>query len=83
MTTQQQGILEGWSGAPGGMWLDGLDGQEDELEDVAEGRLDPSTDTEGSGSTVIRPNSEGVALEEADELEDEVTHDLESLPPLH
>jgi hypothetical protein len=51
---------------PSGVWADGLDGQEDELEDVQKGRLDPPTDDEGPGS-VDEKNDRGRGLESEDE----------------
>lgn len=81
MTTYQQVFPDDLIGMRARLWLDGLGGQEDELEDVAEGKLDPPTNTEGPGSVVIRRNPEDIALEKADELDDVVTNDLESFPP--
>jgi hypothetical protein len=53
------------------LWLDGDDGQEDELDDVAKGKLQPSTPKgdEVPGDVVIRPNRD-VALIEEDEEDD-------------
>ena len=56
-----------------GVWADGLDGQEDELEDVAKGKLDPPTNTEGKGS-VLERNDKGRSTESADEDNAEVEH---------
>ena len=81
MTTQQQGFMDGLSGMRAGMWLDGLDGQEDELEDVQKGKLDPATDDEVPGDVVIRPNHEQVADEKADEDDEEIQEDLETRTP--
>ena len=46
--------------------LDGLDGQEDELEDIEEGKLDPPTDDEGRGS-ILERNRRDRTLETEDE----------------
>jgi len=63
------------------MLLDGLDGQEDELEDVHKGKLDPPTDDEGSGEVVIRPNRDAIAQEKADEDDEIIEDDLETRTP--
>jgi len=81
MTTQQQGFLDGLDGMRAGMWLDGLDGQEDELEDVHKGELDPPTDDEVPGDVVIRPNKAQIALEKADEDDEEIQEDLDTRTP--
>jgi len=39
-------------------WLDGTDGQEDELDDLRRGKLQPDTDDEDDGGEVIRPRHE-------------------------
>jgi hypothetical protein len=56
------------------VWCDGLDGQEDELEDVHDGILDPPTDDEGPGS-IMEPNDDAVALEKEDEDNDLIEED--------
>jgi len=81
MTTQQQGFLDELDGMRAGMWLDGLDGQEDELEDVHKGELDPPTDDEVPGDVVIRPNKAQIALEKADEDDEEIQEDLDTRTP--
>ena len=53
-------------GLRSGVWADGLGGQEDELEDVQKGKLDPPTDDEGQGS-IDDANRSGTALESEDE----------------
>ena len=78
---EQQVFLDGLSGMRAGMWLDGLDGQEDELDDAHKGELDPPTDDEGPGSVVIRPNQAAIAQEKADEDEEEIQEDLETRTP--
>ena len=52
------------------VYLDGLDGQEDELEDVQKGELDPPTDDEGAGS-IFEKNDFDRSLETDDEEEPE------------
>ncbi len=52
------------------IYLDGLDGQEDELEDVQKGDLDPPTNDEGSGS-IFEKNESDRSLESEDEDEPE------------
>ena len=47
-------------------WLDGTDEQEDELDDVAKGKLDAPTDDEGPGE-IFESNKGDVALETEDE----------------
>ena len=49
-----------------GSWADGTDEQEDELNDVAKGKLQPPTNTEGAGS-VFERNDQGRGLEREDE----------------
>jgi hypothetical protein len=60
----------GYAGLPssalGWIWADGLDGQEDELEDVEKGKLDPPTDDEGHGS-LDESNRGGIGIESDDE----------------
>jgi hypothetical protein len=56
----------GFEGADFIVWADGLDGQEDELEDVHKGILDPPTDDEGAGS-ILEKNDAGRTLESEDE----------------
>jgi len=66
---------------PSGMfWLDGEDGQEDELDDVAKGKLQPPTPAadEVPGDVVIRPNRDAALIEE-----DEHDLDLESEEPVN
>ena len=46
-------------------WTDGLDGQEDELDDVEHGQLEPATDDEAG--EFFEPNKGDVALEKLDE----------------
>ena len=46
--------------------LDGTDEQEDELDDVAKGKLDAPTDDEGPGE-IFESNKGDVALETEDE----------------
>jgi hypothetical protein len=77
----QQGGADGFSGLMARMWLDGFDGQEDELEDVHKGKLDPPTDDEVPGEVVIRPNHDAIAQEEADEDDEEIEEDLETRTP--
>jgi hypothetical protein len=81
MNTQQQASLDGWNGIRAGMWLDGLDGQEDEIEDVGKGKLDPKHDDEVPGDVVIRPNHEQVADEKADEDDEEIQENLDTRTP--
>ena len=50
----------------GRLWADGLDGQEDELDDVAKGKLDPPTDDERPGS-IDDKNDRGRRRETEDE----------------
>jgi hypothetical protein len=50
----------------GTLWLDGTDGQEDELDDVHKGILDAPTDDEGAGE-ICESNKGDVSLETADE----------------
>lgn len=47
-------------------WLDGEDGQEDELDDVVKGKLQPHTPAadEVPGDVVIRPNRDRALIEE-------------------
>jgi hypothetical protein len=52
--------------APVWIWADGLDGQEDELEDVQKGKLDPPTNDEGRGS-IDESNRSGTGIESEDE----------------
>lgn len=47
-------------------WLDGFDGQEDELDDVRRGKLEPSTDDEPEAE-VFEPNKGNLELEREDE----------------
>ena len=49
-----------------GSWADGTDEQEDELDDVAKGKLNPPTNTEGPGGVVER-NNRGRGLQSEDE----------------
>ena len=53
----------------GMLWLDGGDEQEDELDDVAKGKLQPSTpkDDEVPGDVVIRPDRDEALIEEDEE----------------
>ena len=48
------------------LWMDGFDGQEDELEDVAKGKLKSPTDDKGAGE-IFESNKGDVALQKADE----------------
>jgi hypothetical protein len=48
------------------LYADGFNGQEDELEDVHKGKLDPPTDDEGPGS-LDEANDTGRTLESEDE----------------
>ena len=79
MNTSQHGFFDGFAGMAARMWLDGFDGQEDELEDVQKGKLDPPTDDEGPGS-VDEANDSAVALEKADE-DDELIEGDEAAKP--
>ena len=81
MTTYQQEFPDSFSGIKAGIWLDGLDGQEQELEDVGQGKLDPSTEDEVPGDVVIRPSQEAISLEKRDEDEEEIQADLETRTP--
>jgi len=81
MNVSDHGQSYDFSGMRAGIWLDGLDGQEDELEDVQKGKLDPATDDEVPGEVVIRPNHEQVADEKADEDDEEIQEDLETRTP--
>ncbi len=78
MKNMQQVFVDSFSGMCAGMWLDGLDGQEDELEDVHKGKFDPAT---GSGDVFSRPNQAAVAQEKADEDDEEIQEDLETRTP--
>ena len=69
----------GYGIATGIWWADGLDGQEDELDDVQKGKLDPPTDDEGPGA-IFEPNDSAVALEKEDE-DDEVIEADETQRP--
>jgi len=73
MKVSQQDFTDALGGMRARMWLDGFDGQEDELDDVQKGKLDPPTDDEGPGSIVIRPNRDAIAQEKADEDEEEIS----------
>jgi hypothetical protein len=66
MNGSQQGLDRGLSGMMARMWLDGLDGQEDELEDVHEGKLNLPT-AEQEGEIVIRPNRDEIEQKKEDE----------------
>ena len=55
-----------YAGFGGKFWVDGTDGQEDELDDVHKGILDAPTDDEGAGE-ICESNKGDVALETADE----------------
>jgi len=79
MDTQQVWI-DDFGGMMARMWLDGLDGQEDELEDVQKGKLEPPT-AEREGEVVIRPNQDAIAQKKADEDEEELLEDLETRTP--
>ena len=81
MNVSQQSVGDGFNGMMARVWLDGFDGQEDELEDVQKGKLDPATDDEGPGDVVIRPNQDAIAQEKADEDEEEIQEDLETRTP--
>jgi hypothetical protein len=81
MNALRQGFGDGSSGMMARVWLDGFDGQEDELEDVQKGKLDPPTDDEGPGEVVIRPNQGAIAQEKADEDEEEIQENLETRTP--
>ena len=48
-------------------WMDGDDGQEDELDDVHKGILDAPTDSEGAGE-INESNKGDVELEKQDEM---------------
>ncbi len=56
-----------------GSWADGTDEQEDELDDVAKGKLNPPTNTEGPRS-VFERNDQGRGLESEDEDDALVEH---------
>jgi hypothetical protein len=71
----QQTYRDGFGARIAGMRLDGLDGQEDELEDVAKGKLEPH------GEVTIRPNHDATSQEKADEDEEEIQADLETRTP--
>ena len=73
----QEVLINSFSGMCAGMWLDGLDGQEDELDDVRKGKLDPT----GNGEVVIRPNREQIAQIKADEDEQVIEEDLQTRTP--
>ena len=81
MNVWRQGLSDVPSGMMARIWLDGFDGQEDELEDVQKGKLDPPTDDEGPGEVVIRPNQGAIAQEKADEDEEEIQENLETRTP--
>jgi len=81
MNISQRDWKNEFDGVMARMWLDGFDGQEDELEDVQKGKLDPPTDDEGPGEVVIRPNQGAIAQEKADEDEEEIQEDLETRTP--
>jgi hypothetical protein len=61
------GFRDDFAGIRAQIWLDGLDGQEDELEDVKKGKLDPPTNDEGEGEVFIKPDQDAVALKKEDE----------------
>ncbi len=75
--SMQQVLINSFSGMCAGMWLDGFDGQEDELDDVRKGKLNPT----GSGEVVIRPNRDQIAETKADEDEEMIEEDLETRMP--
>ena len=81
LDASQYGSGNALGGMMAQLWLDGLDGQEDELDDVHKGELDPPTDDEGAGSVVIRPNQGAIAQEKADEDDEEIQEDLETRTP--
>ena len=81
MKNLQQVFVDSFSGMCAQMWLDGRDGQEDELDDVHKGEFDPRTDTEGPGEVLIRPNQSEIAMEKADEDDEELLEDLETRTP--
>jgi hypothetical protein len=73
----QQVLINSFSGMCAGMWLDGLDGQEDELDDVSKGKLD----RDPVGNVLIRPNRDAIAQQHADEDEEMIQEDLETRLP--
>jgi hypothetical protein len=81
MKNLQQVFVDSFSGMCAGMWLDGLGGQEDELDDVHKGKLDPPTDDEGHGEVFIKPNQAAIAQEKADEDDEEIQEDQETRTP--
>ncbi len=71
----QQTYRDGFGEWIAGMRLDGLGGQEDELEDIAHGKLDHH------GEVVIRPKHEVPLPDKAEVDEEEIQADLETRTP--
>ena len=57
MEVMERAVVVGWVPMVGGLFADGSDGQEDELEDVRRGRIHPSTGPEVAESNKVDPNS--------------------------
>lgn len=79
MKNLQQVFVDSFSEMCAHMWLDGLDGQEDELQDIQKGRLNPSAGDQGG--VFIRPDQGAIAQEKADEDDEEIQADLETRTP--
>lgn len=73
----QQVLVDSFSGMCAGMWLDGMDGQEDEIADVRRGKLDPTSNSE----VAIPPNRDQIAAEKASEDEEMIEVDLKTRMP--
>ncbi len=71
----QQTYRAGFGGRLAGMWLDGLGGQEDELDDVAKGKRDPHSEI------TIKPKHEVPTPNKSEVDEEEIQADLETRTP--